>query len=254
MGHQRAKAISGLEMKSGKFLSIIPARGGSRGIIRKNVTPLAGKPLLAWTIEASLSANCIDYTYVSSDDTEILEVAAGYGAKCIVRPESCSNDEASSESVISHFISSLEAQSLSYKYIVLLQPTSPLRTSSDIDNAIKAFCEDENSTALISVFEPDHSVLKAFVVNKKGYLQGIRNNEEPFMRRQDLPKSYMPNGAIYIVNLDEFIENEKLFTKNTMYYLMSTEKSLDIDDIEDIKKAEALLKYCVHTKKHGSET
>jgi CMP-N-acetylneuraminic acid synthetase len=222
-----------------KIISIIPARGGSKGLPKKNILPLGNKPLIAWSIEASLKSKFINKTIVSSDSDEILEIANSYGADIIKRPAHLALDTTPSEPVIENVLKNIENLE-DYDYLVLLQPTSPLRDEIDIDSSFELLFEKQ-ATALISVKEIDNKILKAFKNNSNGYLEGIANNNYPFMRRQDLPKVFMPNGAIYIVKINEFLENKKLFTSKTISYLMSEEKSLDIDTQEDLIKAKEYL-------------
>lgn len=216
-----------------KILSIIPARGGSKGLPGKNIKDLVGKPLIAWTIEASLNSEYITKTIVSSDDDEILEVSQKFGAEVIKRPYVLAQDTTPTEPVIEDVLANIEDIG-SYEYLILLQPTSPLRNEKDIDKAIELLFHKQAS-GLISVVEIDNKVLKAFINNEAGYLEGISNNVYPFMRRQDLPSVYMPNGAIYIIKTEEFIKSKKLFTEQTISYLMSKEKSIDIDTHADLE-------------------
>jgi len=221
-----------------KILSIIPARAGSKGLPRKNIIDFAGKPLIAWTIEASINSKYITKTIVSSDSYEILEIAKDYGANIIKRPLDLATDTASSESVVAHALENIDED---FNFVVLLQPTSPLRDNEDIDNSFKKLFR-ENVTALISVCETDNKILKAFTENEQGYIEGISNNIYPFMRRQDLPRTYLSNGAIYIVKVSEFIKNHSFYTDRTISYVMSTDRSLDIDKKEDLKKIRGFLK------------
>ena len=223
------------------FLAIIPARGGSKGLPRKNIIDLGGKPLMVWTIEAALNSKYITQTVVSSDSQEILSIAVDFGAKPIERPYALANDTASSEPLITHAVEVLQKEDKNYDFIVLLQPTSPLRDSNEIDDAIEYLLEKE-ANALISVREPEHSPCKAFKVNNDGFLAGLIDNEMPFKRRQDLPVVYMPNGAIYIVKTDEFMTNSRLVTTKTIPFLMQKEKSIDVDSKLDFEKIEKLLK------------
>lgn len=217
-----------------KILAIIPARGGSKGLPRKNIIDLAGKPLISWTIEASLGSRYTTKTIVSSDSDEILEVSKRYGSMLLKRPDELATDTSSSEVVVKHALESIEEK---FDYVVLLQPTSPLRDTNDIDGAFKKLFSS-NATALISVCEYDNKILKAFKENEFGYIEGISNNKYPFMRRQDLPKTYMSNGAIYIIKVDEFLRNNSFFTNRTVQFVMDDIKSLDIDTKEDLKKVE----------------
>lgn len=223
-----------------KVLSIIPARGGSKGLPGKNIICLNEKPLIAHTIEASLKSKYITKTVVSSDDDKILEVSKNFGSDILKRPDELALDTTSSEPVITHALESIK-DAKTYDYVILLQPTSPLRTENDIDEAIEELLK-QNATALISTVKVDNKILKAFKNNELGFLEGISNNEFPFMRRQDLPQVYMPNGAIYICYVKEFLKNQKLFTLKTISYEMSEDKSIDVDFKEDLDRIFMLMK------------
>ncbi|RKF02812.1 CMP-N-acetylneuraminic acid synthetase [Tenacibaculum lutimaris] len=223
-----------------KIISIIPARGGSKGLPGKNIIDLAGKPLIAWTIEASLKSKYITKTVVSSEDDNILDIAKKNGSEILKRPKELALDTTPSEPVIEHVLNSIEDIN-KYNYLLLLQPTSPLRDAADIDSAIEKL-KEKAATALISTKTIDNKILKAFKNNKKGYLEGVSNNDYPFMRRQDLPIVYMPNGAIYIVKVEDFLKSKQLFTDKTISFEMSVEKSLDIDTMEDLDRIKAFLR------------
>lgn len=218
-----------------KILALIPARGGSKGIPKKNIVKINGIPLLSWTINASLNSKYITKTVVSSDDIDILNCAKELGSDFIKRPTSLSLDETSSELVIEHTLSYFYKKGEIFDYLILLQPTSPLRDSIEIDNAFKIFFLNDKIDSLISVNEVDNKILKCFVENKDGTIEGIHNNKYPFMRRQELPKTYMSNGAIYIISVNSFLINKSLFTKNTKKYTMNKMKSLDIDTYDDLE-------------------
>ena len=218
-----------------KIISIIPARGGSKGLPKKNILELAGKPLIAWTIESSLKSKYISKTIVSSDCDEILNISSKYGWEILKRPDELARDTTPTEPVVEHILQNIKDLG-NYSYLVLLQPTSPLRDEKDIDEAISKLIQEKDATALISVKEIDNKILKAFKINNNGYLEGISNNKYPFMRRQDLPKVFMPNGAIYIISINEFLKTKRLFSDNAISYLMNEEKSLDIDTIDDFEK------------------
>lgn len=223
-----------------KILAVIPARGGSKGLPKKNIVELEGKPLVAWSIEAAVSSKLITKTVVSSDSDEILDISKRYGADTIKRPPRLSTDSAKSESALLHVIKELKKSGEEFDYIVLLQPTSPLRGANDIDAAFEKFFQSD-ATALISVYETDNKILKAFKENDNGYIEGISNNRYPFARRQDLPKTYMSNGAIYIIKTSEFIRSKKLFSKKSVPFEMDEDKSLDIDTADDLNKAKKYL-------------
>jgi len=224
-----------------KILSIITARGGSKGLKRKNVVDLAGKPLIAWTIEASLDSKYITKTIVSSDDKEALDISKEYGANVVRRPDDLSSDSATSESVIKHTIDYLESMGEIFDIVILLQPTSPLRNSQDIDSAFEIMFNSD-ATAVISTSEFDNKILKTFIETPDGFLKGVSNNEYPFMRRQDLPVVYMSNGAIYIIDVNIFNKNLSLITDRTLPYLMPANKSFDVDSESDLLSIQKLIK------------
>ncbi len=223
-----------------RVLAIIPARGDSKGLRRKNILDLAGKPLISWTIEASIKSKYITKTIVSSDYDEILNISKQYKADVIKRPDELALDTTESEPVVLHVIRELEKDNQKFDYLVLLQPTSPLRDAESIDNAFDILFQSD-ATALISVCEINNKILKTFKQNKYGYIEGISNNKYPFMRRQDLPKTYMSNGAIYIIKVDEFIKNNSFFTNKTIPYEMDKIQSLDIDTREDLEKVKGYI-------------
>ena len=223
-----------------KVLSIIPARGGSKGLPRKNIIDLAGKPLIAWTIEASLNSKYITKTIVSSDDKEILDISTKYGSEVIKRPNNLSSDVATSESVVRHAIDYLESMGEIFDIVVLLQPTSPLRGYKDIDNAFKIML-DSGAMSVISVYECDNKILKSFLMAPDGIMRAVNNDKYPFMRRQDLPKTYMPNGAIYMINTKIFKETGSFMANKTLSYRMPRDRSEDIDSLRDLNNAAKVL-------------
>jgi CMP-N,N'-diacetyllegionaminic acid synthase len=227
-----------MDLTTKNILAIIPARGGSKTLPRKNIIDLAGKPLISWTITASIESKYITKTIVSSDDDEILDISRSFGAETIKRSSELALDTSSSEVVIEHVLEEVAKDiTMIFDLIVLLQPTSPLRSSYDIDMALENMFS-KNATALISVCQIDNKILKTFVENEEGYIEGAFNNKYPFKRRQDLPSVYMPNGAIYIIVKDEFDAGKTLFTNKTALYEMEKIKSIDIDNINDLEAAE----------------
>jgi CMP-N-acetylneuraminic acid synthetase len=221
-----------------KVVAVIPARAGSKGIPNKNLTKVGGKPLISWSIEAAVKSAKIDKIIVTSDGDDILAGAGAYKeVDTLKRPSELAQDHTPTAPVITHALKELNITKDTYDYLILLQPTSPLRTTNHIDEAIEKMI-DSDATALISVSEPEHHPLKSFKKNAQGYLEGIVNNEYPFLPRQELPKVYQPNGAIYIVELKYFLENENFYSNQTIEFLMSAETSIDIDSVEDIKKVE----------------
>ncbi len=222
-----------------KTIAIIPARGGSKGIPKKNLVQVSGKPLIYWTIQAAIKSKMIDRIIVSSDSDEILSYANTFNKVEIVhRPKSLAEDNTPTGPVVKHVLDHLHILSSEYEYIIVLQPTSPLRTARDIDQAYEALTNSE-ANALISVVKPEHHPLKCFKRNKEGYLEGLVNNDFPFMPRQKLPEVFQPNGAIYIIEVKEFLTRKNFFTEKTLEFSMPIESSVDVDTIEDIKKVES---------------
>jgi len=225
-----------------QILAVIPARGSSKGIPRKNLVELAGHPLVYYTIVAAMGAPSVAMTVLSSEDDEILEVARGLGAHPLRRPEHLSTDSASSESVVEHAILEMIRAGHQFDAVLLLQPTSPLRNSKDIEDAVKDFeGMDEANAALISVYEPEHSPYKAFTINNRHYLEALFGSQTPFARRQDLPQAYYANGAIYLVKVGYFLKSGSLFSEHTRPFTMDRSRSIDIDTRADILAAEHFL-------------
>lgn len=214
-------------------LAIIPARAGSKGIKNKNLVSLSGKPLLYYTIEAAKGAACIDKIILSSDGNEILEYGKSQGIEVFKRPVELAQDDTTSDKVILNVLEHYQ----DYENIILLQPTSPLRTSRQIDEALNKF-QNEKANALISVVKCDNKILKAFIIDENEKLRGICNDHFPFTPRQKLPSTYMSNGAIYIVKSELFKKNPNFLPQNTAYFLMDEISSLDIDCTDDLIKAE----------------
>ncbi|WP_198519845.1 acylneuraminate cytidylyltransferase family protein [Polaribacter sp. ALD11] len=214
-----------------RVLAIIPARGGSKGIRRKNMVNFNGKPLIQWSIDAANKSKYITDILVTSDDDEILEYARKTnGVIDLKRPKELAKDNSRTEPVLVHALKNIDKE---YDYLILLQPTSPLRTTEDIDLAFQKLINSEGAS-LISVCNIEVHPYKSFKVDKNGFLQGIINNEFPFYPRQKLPKVYKPNGAIYIIETAIFLKLEKLHTQRTIHYEMSKEKSLDVDVLTDL--------------------
>lgn len=220
-----------------RVLGLIPARGGSRGIPRKNLAMLAGRPLLAWTVDAAKAAPSIDRVVVSSDDKEILGLAASLEVDALARPACLAGNTARTEAAVEH---ALEAMDEAYDVVAVLQPTSPLRTEDDIESALGLFAGPV--AAVISVVTPDKTPFKAFYENEDGFLTPVSADAEaPFRPRQSLPPAYFPNGAIYAVRAAVFLAHKSLLPPCTVPYLMGPERSLDVDGFEDLAEAEQRL-------------
>jgi CMP-N,N'-diacetyllegionaminic acid synthase len=220
------------------FLAVIPARGASKRVPRKNALLLGDKPLIAWSIEAAKKSRYIDRVVVSSDDDEILSIAKEFGADMLKRPKELATDTATTFDTIVHVIENMEKR---YEYIVLLQPTSPLRESIDIDEAIEML-EQKGADGVVSVCEMEHSPLWSNTLPDDMSMQNFLKDEVINKRSQDLQKYYRLNGAIYIVKIDKFLKQKSLFLdKNTFAFEMSQERSIDIDTKLDFKIANSLI-------------
>lgn len=218
-------------------MGLVPARGGSKGVPRKNVRPAGGKPLIAWTIEAAKAASTIDAVVLSSDDPEIIETARHYGCDVpFIRPAELAGDEADSLSVVRHAIAAVGRD---YDLTVLLQPTSPLRTAGDIDGAVRLFAERPVDSC-VSVCAVDKSPWWMYRRRSDGTLAPIMEGPAPD-RRQAAPAVYALNGAVYVARSAHLAAGGGFITPQTVGYVMPSERSLDIDVEFDFKLLELML-------------
>lgn len=219
-------------------IALVPARGGSKSVPRKNLTLLAGQPLISYTIQAAQKAAYVDSVWVSSDDAEILGVSSALGAKTIKRPSALADDEASAIGVVKHFIESIpKALYKPNTMIVYLQPTSPFRNESHIDQALKAMVST-SADGVMSVVEADKPPQKAFQLDEKGRLISLFDERLSNARRQDLPRCFYPNGAIYAFRISAFLARDGFPSNGSIPFVMSTSESIDIDTLEDLARAE----------------
>ncbi|MFU0823629.1 acylneuraminate cytidylyltransferase family protein [Clostridium sp.] len=226
--------------KDKRILGVIPARGGSKGIPHKNIINFCGKPLIAHSIEAAKKSKYIDYILVSTDDREIKEVSLKYGAKApFLRPKEISDDKSKSIDVVVHAINYLRDNDETFDYVILLQPTSPLRTEKDVDSAIKTIIE-KKGRSLVSLCKVDENPILMRTI-EGGKLKPILEFGGDNLRRQDLPQFYIFNGAIYINTVDMLLEDRTFVDEHTIPYIMEKCKSVDIDNILDVKIAEYIL-------------
>lgn len=225
------------------IIAIIPARGGSKGLPRKNMIPLAGKPLINWSIDEANNSQYISKVFVTTEDEEIAGISISAGASIINRPKSLAGDKILTDQVLIHAINTLQKNELQENdIIVLLQPTSPLRTAQDIDQSIEAFLGNKDCQCLISVVEPEYTPAKAFVMGNDGYLSGLLSVDAPFSRRQDLPTTYFSNGSIYIFRTIDFKNAGRIPRKSILPFIMPRSRSIDIDTIDDLQAAEVGIK------------
>ncbi len=217
------------------LLALIPARGGSKGIPRKNVKELCGKPLIAWSIEAAQKSKNIDRLVISTEDEEIADIAQSYGAEVpFLRPAELAKDETPSITIVLHALE----QFSEVEQILLLQPTSPLRTTSDIDEIVK-LSREHQAPAAVSVCESSKHPYWMFSFGKDRILSPFTGNPIA-TRRQDLPKAYILNGALYLAKTDWIQQNRSFFSPETIGYVMPPERSVDIDTLLDWEWVEFL--------------
>ena len=220
-----------------KILAIIPARGGSKGIPRKNIKPLAGKPLIAWTIEVAFKAQGIDRVIVSTEDKEIALVAKKFGAEVpFMRPLTLAQDDTPGIAPVLHAIERLP----DYDWVLLLQPTSPLRSVEDIEGIIQ-FCRDEAAPSAVTVTQVSKHPFWMYQRDDQHRLQPLIPNRTEITRRQDLPSAYALNGALYFARTDWLIQNQGFIGSETLGYVMPEERSVDLDTPQDWRWVEFLI-------------
>jgi len=225
-----------------EILGIIPARGDSKGLRKKNIKNLAGKPLIYYTIREAKKSRFLTKLVVSTENSEISKIAQKNGAEIINRPKNLASDKASPISVILDTIHQLEKLHIySPDIIVILQPTSPLRKTCDIDDAVKLFLKS-NCDSVISVSTIKHPPEWIYKISKKGNLEKYLKKNKEITRRQDSPELYELNGAVFVLDKNKFIKTRKVIGKNSKAYIMPIERSVDIDSKFDLAIAELILK------------
>ena len=230
-------------MKKYRILGVIPARGGSRTIPKKNIKPLLGKPLIAYTIVPAIRSKLLTRVIVSSDNKEIIEISKRYGAEVpFIRPKALATDLALAMDVIKHAV--LETERLEgkkYNYVVMLQPTTPLRTKDDIDNALKKLIET-GADSVISVVNvgPMHPVRMKRIVNER--LIDYAEEEMENMPKELLPPVYIRSGAIYAVKRDILVNKRSFKGDDCRPYVVPEERSINIDSEMDFLLAEAVMR------------
>lgn len=224
-----------------KILAIIPARGGSKGVPRKNVRLLGNKPLIEYSIDAAIESNVFEKIVVSTDDEEIAIAAEIAGCKPpFIRPTELAQDDSTSISVVLHAINFFEQQNIFFDAVCLLQPTSPFREKGFINKAINVFIET-NSDSLISVLPVPHEYNPHWVFEElNGTLKISTGDETIIPRRQELPKAYHRDGSLYITKT-ETLKKESFFGKKISYIESNKEFYVNIDTFKDWEMAEKLL-------------
>jgi len=228
----------------GEILGIIPARGSSKSVPRKNIRLLAGKPLIAYTILEAKKSRYLTRLVVSTEDSEIASVATEWGAEVpFLRPAELARDDTPGIDVIIHAVQKLRTQENYYpQVVVVLQPTSPLRTVEDIDRSIEMLFELDAEAVVSVTPSKKHPYWAKKMVN--GRLKDFIPTVEVCTRRQDLPPVYDLNGAVYLAKTDFLLRARSFYGERTYGYVMSEERSLDIDTFFDFYVAELILEKC----------
>jgi len=221
-------------------IAIIPARSGSKSLTDKNILPLLGKPVIAYTIEAAIQSKCFDKVFVSTDSRRYAEIAMQYGADVsFLRSEYNASDAASTWDAVREALARFKESNQIFEVIALLQPTSPLRNDKDIQNAMDIFNE-KSANFVESVCEMEHSPLWSNILDDTLSLKNFIKPEHN-TRRQLLPVYYRKNGAIYIIRANSLDKLDYLYLDGSYAYIMPTERSIDIDSLIDLKIAEIFL-------------
>ena len=221
-------------------LAIIPARSGSKGLKNKNIKELAGKPLLAYSVEAAIKSGTFDCVHVSTDSEEYADIGRKYGADVpFLRSQAMSSDSAGSWDAVKEVLANYEARGQRFDTITLLQPTSPLRTAEDIIGAEELY-KSRGAKSVVSVCEMDHSPLWSNTLPENLSMEFF-NREESDLPRQALPTYYRINGAIYMVDCNFLKENIDIYRKGCFAYIMDKRRSIDIDTQLDFDIAEFLI-------------
>ncbi len=225
-------------IKKKSILAIIPARSGSKGLPHKNILELNKKPLIAWSIIEAKKSKYIDKCIISTNDKQIADISISYDAEVpFMRPPELSTDDANVNDVIKHAINKINNQ---YDIVIVLQPTSPLRKSSDIDQALELMI-NEGAPTVISVCKASKPIHWNYIINDNGRLKPVASFNKRSMNRQQFPITYIPNGALYVSKTDYFIRENSFYTNLTLAFIMPPERSIDIDSQIDFFTAKAII-------------
>jgi len=224
------------------YLGIIPARCGSKRIPNKNILEIAAKPLIAWTIEAALGAKNLDRVVVSTDCKAVANVAKDWGADVpFIRPKDLAEDNSNVVDAVLHAVEFFEQQGQLFDYVVILQPTSPLRKAHDIENAI-TLQQEKSANAIVSVCQSDASLEWIKVLPESMDMSEFSKELAQYRRSQDFEAAYRLNGSIYVISVEKLRECKTVYLKENIFaFPMSRYDSVDIDEMEDFYMAEALL-------------
>lgn len=226
-----------------RTLALIPARGGSKGLPKKNIMPIAGKPLIAWTIEQAMESKHVDRVVVSTDNVEIKEVARNCGADVpFMRPPELATDEAKTVDVVLHALTKLEEDGDRYDVLALLEPTFPTRDAKDIDRCLKILDGNPEALAIVSVARltnthPEFNV----VIDERGFIKKWGGGIFRVLRRQDLSDLYYFGGGIYISRVQALREKQTFYHDLTLAYVVPEYRAIEVDDIYSLIACEAII-------------
>ncbi len=228
-----------------RVLAVVPARGGSKGLPDKNLREICGKPLIAWSIEQGLGCHYIDSVLVSTDSPDIARIASRYGANVpFLRPKELATDESSSIDVLIHAIDYLKAEGdQSYDYVVLLEPTSPLRDISDITGALESLLNDDRLESVVGVAKAESTHPAFSYTIDAGLLLPAFGSHPTGLRRQDLDKEfYYLEGTVYVSSVSSLKRHKSFYHAATGPWIVARYKAIEIDELSDFIAAEALLR------------
>lgn len=230
--------------KDKRVLAVITARGGSKGLPGKNIKIINGKPLIVWSLLSIKKSEFIDYTYISTDDETIAQVCIDNGFHVPdLRPDYLSTDTASSMDVLKYSIEKMKSGGYAFDYVLLLEPTSPLRKENDLDNIIKTAVDNPEADGVISVGQvhPEHpSIIKR--IDNDGHIKPYSDQIPLTIRRQDEDEAYFPYGVGYLIKIARFLDMNTIYTDKMIPYKIERWQNYEIDDIFDFRCIEAIMK------------
>lgn len=235
-----------------KAIAIIPARSGSKGLPDKNIMPLAGKPMMAYTIEACLKSGCFERVHVSTDSEQYAKIGIEYGADVpFLRDPKLASDQATTEDVIRDVLEKYHERGEDFDVFGIMQPTSPLRTEEDIQNSFQLL-DLKKADSIIGVCPMEHSPLWSNQLDESdsmyGFLQQATNQN-----RQKLGQYYRINGAIYLMRVEKYENHMCLYGEKSYAYKMPKERSVDVDDTMDFQVAQVFMNYRIEEKRKEDE-
>lgn len=226
-------------------LALVPARGGSKGLAGKNIKELHGKPLIGWPIQAAVHSKYVDRVIISTDDTKIAEIAKEQGAEIpFLRPTELASDTATSISVIEHTLQYCQSEGFSYRYLVYLEPTSPLTGTEDVDKALELLISKRDiADAIVGISKVinTHPIFDV-TIDQKGMIAPFMNKNFSAPRRQEINDLYFFDGTLYISDVDSLLFHKTFYHDRTLGYITPKWKSFEIDDLVDFVCVEAIMR------------